>query len=214
MQVIKCTPWSTRLHPHPTIIKKMNTFLEVEGRMVPAPAPVPTPATASQFGPLLPNTKPNIRKDNAAEKRKKAASKRFRPATPNPTATHPPLPEAPHKPKNDASDSIPVPVCKSTPWPGAGKMSGNLFEDRNWSLPPNYLSNENKSVSEPKNTASITSPKPPLKEEEPKANDQEKCGWGPDCLFASPRRKRKRTSSSSRRHHQKCKSHKPNGLIP
>ena len=25
-QGIKCTPWSTRLHPHPTIIKKMKTF--------------------------------------------------------------------------------------------------------------------------------------------------------------------------------------------
>ena len=34
-QLIKCTPWSTRLHPHPTIIKKMKTFLEVEGKMGP-----------------------------------------------------------------------------------------------------------------------------------------------------------------------------------
>ena len=25
-------------------------------------------------------------------------------------------------------------VCESTPWPGMGKMSGNLFEDRNWLL--------------------------------------------------------------------------------
>ena len=32
-QLIKCTPWSTRLHPHPTIIKKMKTFLEVGGKM-------------------------------------------------------------------------------------------------------------------------------------------------------------------------------------
>ena len=38
MQVIKCTPWSTRLQPHPTIIKKMKTFLEVEGKMGPTPA--------------------------------------------------------------------------------------------------------------------------------------------------------------------------------
>ena len=45
MQVIKYTPWSTRLHPHPTIIKKMKTFLEVEGKMGPTPAP------ASQFRP-------------------------------------------------------------------------------------------------------------------------------------------------------------------
>ena len=125
MQVIKCTPWSTRLCPHPTIIKKMKTFLEVEGKMGPTPAP------ASQFRPPLPNTNPNIRKDNAAEKRKRVASKRFRPAAPKPTAT---CPEAPPKPKNDVSDSRSVPVCESTPWPGAGKMSGNLFEDRNWLL--------------------------------------------------------------------------------
>ena len=31
-QVIKCTPWSTRLCTHPTITKKMKTFLEVEGK--------------------------------------------------------------------------------------------------------------------------------------------------------------------------------------
>ena len=50
-------------------------------------------------------------------------------------------------------------------------------------LRPNCLSNENKNVSDPKNAASITSPRPPHKEEEPKINDQEKCGWGPDCPF-------------------------------
>ena len=33
-QLIKCTLWSTRLHPHPTIIKKMRTFLEVDGKWV------------------------------------------------------------------------------------------------------------------------------------------------------------------------------------
>ena len=61
----------------------------------------------------------------------------------------------------------------------------NLFEDRNWLLLPNYLSNdnENKTESEPKNAVSVTSPRPPVKEEELKANDQEKCGWGPDCPF-------------------------------
>ena len=58
-QLIKCTPWNTRLCPHPTIIKKMKTFLEVEGKMGLIPA--------SQFGP---DTNPNIRKDNATEKKK------------------------------------------------------------------------------------------------------------------------------------------------
>ena len=70
-------------------------------------------------------------------------------------------------------------------------MSGNLFEDRNWLLPPNYLSNdsENKTESEPKNTASVTSPRTPVKEEELKANDQEKCSWGPDCPFGKYQKK-------------------------
>ena len=71
-QLIKCTPWSTRLCPHPTIIKKMKTSLEVEGKIGPAPV--------YQFRLPLPDTNPNIRKDNATEKRKRAAPKRFRPA--------------------------------------------------------------------------------------------------------------------------------------
>ena len=95
-QLIKCTPWSTRLHLHPTIIKKMRIFLKVEGKMGPIPIP------SSQLRPPLPDTNPNIRKDNVAEKRKRATPKKFRPATPKPTAVHQPLPEAPPKPKNDA----------------------------------------------------------------------------------------------------------------
>ena len=101
---------------------------------------------------------------------------------------NPPLPEAPPKPKNGAPGNRPLPsapVHESTLWPGAGRMSGNLFEDRSWLLPPNYLNKDNeiKTEGEPKNTASVTSPKPPIKEEELKANDQEKCRWAPDCPF-------------------------------
>ena len=115
--------------------------------------------------------------------------KRFRPSTaPKPTAVQPPatVSKSPAnvKPKTDVPENRPsplenVPVCKSTPWPGAGKVLGNIFEDRNWLLPPNYLDNENKNVT------GITSPRPPIKEEEPKVNEQltEKCGWGPDCPF-------------------------------
>ena len=162
----------------------MKTFLEVEGKMGPVPS--------SQFSPPLPDTNPNIIKDNAVEKRKRVTPKKFRPAIPNPTTMHLPLPEAPPKLNNEAPDSRPlpsVPVCKSTPLPGAGKMSGNLFVDRNWLLPPNYLDNgnENKSENEPEIVTGVTSPRPPIKEEEkePKMNDQstEKCGWGPGCPF-------------------------------
>ena len=75
------------------------------------------------------------------------------------------------------------PACESTPWLGAGRMSGDLFEDRNWLLPPNYLNNDNK------NATGIASPKPPIKEE-PRIGEQsiispktKKCGWGPNCPF-------------------------------
>ena len=72
-------------------------------------------------------------------------------------------------------------ICKSTPWPKTGKMLGNLFEERkDWLLPPNNNA---------KGTASVTSPKPPIKEA-PKTKEQpstspktEKCGWGPNCPF-------------------------------
>ena len=156
------------------------------------------PIPASQFRPPLPDTNHNIRKDDASEKRKGAVPKRFRPTASKPTTTHLPLPEAPPKPKNDVPDSQPppsVPVHKSTSWPGAGKMSGNLIKDRNWLLLPNYLDNgnENKTENEPKIAASVTSPRPQIKEEEePKINDQatEKCSWGPDCPFCKSQEKK------------------------
>ena len=101
MELIKCTPWNTRLCPHPTIIKKMKTFLEVEGKMGPIPQP-----TSSQYRPPQLDTNPKVRKDNAAEKRKKAVpTKRFRPSTapkPNETAAKPPatVSKAPEDPEN------------------------------------------------------------------------------------------------------------------
>ena len=51
-----------------------------------------------------------------------------------------PLPQAPPK----SSNNIPAPIREDTPWPGTGKMSGNLFEDRNWLLPKGYLAIEDK----------------------------------------------------------------------
>ena len=32
-QVISCNPWSTRLHPYPSLIRKMKTYLELEGKL-------------------------------------------------------------------------------------------------------------------------------------------------------------------------------------
>ena len=190
-QLIKCTPWSTRICSHPTIIKKMRTSLEVEGKMGSIPQP-----SSRQYRPPQLDTNPNDRKDNTVEKKKRAVpTKRFRPSTapkPSEETMCPPatISKAPInvKPQTDASENRPplledAPVCKSTPWPSAGKMSGNLFEDRNWLLTPNYLNNDSKKATV------ITSPKPPIKDE-PKVGEQtiispktEKCGWGPNCPF-------------------------------
>ena len=63
MQLIKCTPWNTRLCLFPTIIKKMKTFLEVEGKMGFIPQP-----TCSQYRPPQLDTNSKVRKDNAVEK--------------------------------------------------------------------------------------------------------------------------------------------------
>ena len=34
-QVIKCNPCSTRLHPYPSLVHKMRTYLELEERLGP-----------------------------------------------------------------------------------------------------------------------------------------------------------------------------------
>ena len=108
-QLIKCTPWSMRLCLHPTIIKKMKTFLEVENKIR-----LVIPVPANQFRPPLPGTNPNVKKNDTTEKRKRATpKKKFRPATPKITAVCPPLLEAPPKPKSSA---LSVLVREDTPW--------------------------------------------------------------------------------------------------
>ena len=219
-------PWSTRLHPHPTIIKKMRTFLEVEGKM----GLVPQPAS-SQYRHHQPDTNPNVRRDNATEKRKRTVpTKRFRPSTapkPSETATHPPVTvsKAPvnvksqtDAPENGSPPLENAPVCESTPWPDAGRMSGNLFKDRNWLLPPSYLNNDSK------NTTGITSPRPSIKEESkigeqsiisPKA---EKCGWGPNCHFCKNQDKEDWDGKHQNQLQQKTapqpKMHRPQARCP
>ena len=145
------------------------------------------PALVSQFRPPLPETNPNFRKSDTTEKRKRTTpKKKFRPATPRAATMCPPLPQAPPKPSSSASSA---PVREDTPWPSAGKMSGNLFEERNWLLPKDYLVTENK-----KEGTTIDTAKPPLKEEskmEEQASSQkeEKCGWGPNYPFCKAKKK-------------------------
>ena len=60
------------LHPHPTIIKKIKTFLEVEVKM----GSIPVPAPGNQFRPSLPETNPNVRKNDVTEKEREQHPRR------------------------------------------------------------------------------------------------------------------------------------------
>ena len=70
-QLIRCLPWTTKLHPHPTIVKKMKTFLEVENKMGPIIL-----APVSQFRPPLPEINPNFRKVTLHKRGKEQHQKR------------------------------------------------------------------------------------------------------------------------------------------
>ena len=71
MQVIKCNPWSTRLHPYPSLIQKMKTYLELEGKL--GPKPRPQPQTQSQPSDSAPpqNNHPMTRKTPGGPKMNK-----------------------------------------------------------------------------------------------------------------------------------------------
>ena len=76
-------------------------------------------------------------------------------------------------------------------------MLENLFKDRNWLLPKDYL------VIEKKEDIDVASAGPPLKEE-PKAEEQatspkaEKCGWDPDCPFCKSQKKEKESKQQQK----------------
>ena len=58
-----------------------------------------------------------------------------------------------------------TPVCVSTPWPEAGKMSGNIFElRRDWPIPPATNTNTN--------TANATNYNPPVIKVDPQGPEQ------------------------------------------
>ena len=139
-QIIKCNPWSTRLHPHPILIRKMKTYLELEGKLGTKFQPQP-----DQSRPTQPNTNPHGRKETkVTEKRRKLMpTKKYKvkvvarpkpiPKTSNMTAQLPlTTPSAPtnsekqNPPQESTSDSNPpplknIPTHAGTPWPEAGK---------------------------------------------------------------------------------------------
>ena len=177
--------------------QKDENLLEVENKMEPT---IPMPAPNHQFRPPLPETNPNFCKNDNVEKRKTATPKRkFRPATPRVTAMYQPLSQAPPK----SSNNIPATIREDTPWPGASKMSGNLFNDRNWLLLKGYLAIEDKKEDtttpslkeEPKTKEHSTSPK------------EEKCGWV--LIVPSVRHRIRKEKTNNRGPHQ---SFKPQNL--
>ena len=81
-QVIKCNPWSTKFHPYPSLIQKMKTYLELEGRLGPKSRPQPqtqlqqTCLQQNKTQPAQPSTNPMVRKSpgpkaNVPDKRRR-----------------------------------------------------------------------------------------------------------------------------------------------
>ena len=171
----------------------------------------PIPVSIRQFRPPLPDTNPNIRKNNATEKRKRATPQKFRPATPKPTAVHPPLPEAPTKPKNETP--LPsIPAHESTPWPGTGKMSGNLFEDRNWLLCLNYWTTPKRTKQKMNLKPQPMSQAPSLRSKKKlrQMNNPQKNVVGDQVVpFANPKNRRKSKARHSHKTYQLKQGSKP-----
>ena len=152
-QIINCNPWCTRLCPQPTIIKKIKTYLELEGKLGPKLQP-----QTDQSSPAQPDTNPHMRKETKViEKRKLIPTKNYkvkvvaRPKSKTSNETAQPPITTPNAPTNleskkpsqggtSENNSPPlkhIPTCVDTPWPKAGRMSGNLFKLRkDWPIPP------------------------------------------------------------------------------
>ena len=99
--------------PHPLIIKKMRTFLEVEGKLGPIPQ-----SSSNQYRPPQPDTNPNVRKPTkSTEKRKRVApTKRFKAniamkSNSNEATTQPPMTIS----KAPANFKIQAPSQEGTP---------------------------------------------------------------------------------------------------
>ena len=189
-QLIKCNPWNTRLCPHPTIIKKMRTYLELEGKLGPKPQP-----QTIQFRPPLPDTNPQERKESKATEKNKRLSpiKKFNavysPNSGNITAQLPqgsapinPESQQPTTLENNPPPLEDAPVHAGTPWPRAGKMSSNLLEIRNdWPLTPSTNASTNITIKPNLPTIKTEPQDPNQPRPSSTATKQERCRWGPNC---------------------------------
>ena len=155
----------------------MKTYLELEGKLGPKLQP-----QSNQSRPTQPDTNPSVREETkATEKRKRLIpTKKYkmkvvaRPNSRSSNVTVQPPQTAPNAPTNSegqnpslegTSENNPPPlkniaVHTGTPWPKAGKMSGNLFElGKDWPIPSTY------------DTTTATTSRPPIKVE-PQAQEQ------------------------------------------
>ena len=134
-QVIKCNPSSTKLHPYPSLIQKVKTYLELEGKLGPKPRPQPQtqsqPSTITPPQSNIPITRktPGPKLNEKKRRTRKPAKRRYKvrviaqpiPKTPVPTA---PVNSTPIVPTptvsttstqmpmvKSAATSIPVMVC-------------------------------------------------------------------------------------------------------
>ena len=183
----------------------MITYLELEGKLGPKPQ-----SQSNQFRPPFPHTNPQVRKESKrTEKRKRLIpTKKYKVkvvARPDPgSATmQPPQQNAPvnlesQQPPTSENNLEDAPVHVGTPWPEAGKMSGNLFEIRkDWPIPP---------TTNP-TTITATNPKPPAIKVEPQDPGQA----NPNSTVRKPERCRlvpnwpiyKNTEEDWDREHQK-----------
>ena len=184
-QVTKCLPWTNNIRPHPTIVKKMKTFLEVENKMGTIIQPT---MQGNQNRPSFPITNPNVNRTSNTERRKTISPKRkFRPIT----VTNPPVPQV----LPVSNYEIPSTMGRaSTPWPGTGKAVNNINSDRQWLLPKGYPAIQDKNKDN-----EISSPKENTKTESSAISGspkKEKCDWGPNCPLCEAQEKKDENSQN------------------
>ena len=122
-QVIKCKSWSTRLCLYPSLIQKMKTYLELEGKLGPKPRPKPqtrlqqTCPEQTQPQPTKSSTKPMIRKapgPKLKDKRKRTMIAKRRYKVRVLTQPTPPIPTSTAPTPKVATVSTQTPVVRST----------------------------------------------------------------------------------------------------
>ena len=81
-QVIRCNPWSTRLHPYPSLIWKMKTYIELEGRLGPKPScnkPNHNKSLGSKTSHVQPNQAPTPESGNPQDPKQMSLTKEEKP---------------------------------------------------------------------------------------------------------------------------------------